>query len=471
MDKVVFLPLLLVVLSCTTQAYELKAYSRTAPEYLLLTNASEQPDFLTLTIDEQKSVMYKKITRQSKATQILFTNNYVREEEDENTNVYTSFYPQLSALGLSSSSEKISISDGTTTNTLSLTQEQSQVCESPKIKTTTDLFSEKILFTISSSDKTSLEYWVENEDAEEVKKKIVTTVQGEKSFTPKENGYYIIFLEQEEPCKVQVQKKVLFYNSELDKEEETEKDEEEHSFDSNLEILNKETLQETGTIQIAIYKGEDTTKRSVYLYHNKKLIFTTQLQKFEEQENKISFEAEEGENILLLEGLDKHDEYSFELGKEELLQSNEQTEKTKFNVTIANKSLEGTTLLLSLQATEEINSTCYVYKVRTLVSTQEEQNGTNTPNFQLELLTEKLENEENNLTLTCRIYKSGRTSPIYLKENFTYVQTEEKSSSQKKEELETTQTTEYETPSTKKLTLIPITLALVLLSIILLWRR
>ena len=340
-----------------------------------------------------------------------------------------------------SSINNISQNDSTITNHSSSNITSNYKCEySFDINLKDNISTNRIKFSFNTNATNySIQYWIEDYSGNIVKSKYTTTNTNTKQYTPQDKTdlYYIKAELHNKNCTLNASKLSIFHSdknpsSQGNQKENNNKDEEEQfETTSYLEIIDPEYLLTRNMFYYEAYKG-DTRKRTVYTYLNSHKINSFEMQKYSKIKGNLKISPQQGENTLVLKGLDIEKEYVFYVNNS-LPKKAEKNIKSKQlqSLMLSNSYLSNNSLNFALNSTlNNSNILCYILYKRTKmtktlnISTQNPFNSS----YSLLINNTKLKKKENktfySLKLICKHRKHSSSYYSYKNYEFNYTMAE-----------------------------------------------
>ncbi len=254
---------------------------------------------------------------------------------------------------------------------------QTNLCNySFEIITSKEIFTDKIKYKFkTNSSNFTIEYFISDFGGEILKEKKNTTSLGEKSFSFDFSEILIIkaTLYTENNCILNASKIVYGYSDNkrenLTEVKSTEKKLNETSY---ISILNKAKIENLSTniLEYEIYRG-NTTKRTIYFYHNNKKINSFEVEKYSKISGKIPFDKNLGNNSIKILGFEIETEVNFYPPEINLSQNyiNKSDFMFKDYFEFVNFSLNNySRVLFEINSSFDYDFICYVYFDKTVVS-------------------------------------------------------------------------------------------------------
>jgi hypothetical protein len=304
-------------------------------------------------------------------------------------------------------------------------------CDSNRfsIITESEIFEDKIEYSFNTNlSNYSIKYWIEDFNNNIVKSKRDTNSLAKKSYTPDEKTdiYKIkaqLTTSNNSNCSILKEKTVSFYSNLV--EEENADSEDDFELESYIEIKNRDLVEQgvKNELEYSIYRG-DTSKRTVYFYLNSQKISSNELTKYSKVKGRLLLNFDQGNNELVIQGLDIEEIISIYLPLINDSRSNDLVDlgiknNQKQFFEIKTIDIEDTTLNLNLDSNlENLTGSCYVLNKRTKIS-NEFNLSLNKLNTQLNVNDSNLENNTL-LKLTCKYKKSHLKSYNYESKEFNY---------------------------------------------------
>lgn len=293
------------------------------------------------------------------------------------------------------------------------------------------IFTDKIEFSFDTDSKNySIMYKILNLKNEVVRNEVTTKNTNPKTYTPDKltDVYNISANLIHENCNYSKYELVTFYSNISQKEniQITNSNPNEENKNSYIKILNKESAQDfiDSFLEIETMKGDDTTKRTVYIYHNSKVIGKlSNLKKYEKTNEKIEFDIKEGINKFLITGLGIEEEFYIykEFEPKIVIENNFliNEEKEYFNISEINFNSNNLYFFVNTNI-ENLIFSCYILEKLTRVSNTLNISSYNFSILSIQINDSNLKTQKTNLKLICKYKKKENKTFKSVSKNFKY---------------------------------------------------